>query len=41
MVVEAYRDEVELETRREDQEKHLQLPPKQQQLQPPAAPPLV
>ena len=42
MVVVACRDEIELETREEEQEELLRLPlnQQQQQLQPPAAPPL-
>ena len=41
MVVEACRNEVELETRGKEQEELLQLPLEQQQLQTPAAPPPV
>ena len=41
-MVEAFTDEVELETRGEEQEELLQLPLKQQQqLQPPDVPPVV
>ena len=41
MVVEAFREVVEMETRGEEQEDHLQPPKQQQQLQSPAAPPPV
>ena len=40
-MVEACRDKVELEARGEEQKELLQLPLKQQQLQPPVAPPPV